>query len=37
LISQLLKQYLAYNQPNTEIIQPMASPAYGAVVMGMKK
>ncbi len=37
LISQMLKQYLAYNQPNIEIIPPMASPAYGAVVMGMKK
>ncbi len=37
LISRLLKQYLAYNHPNIEIIPPMASPAYGAVVMGMKK
>lgn len=37
LISRLLKQYLVYNQPNTEIIPPMASPSYGAVVMGMKK
>ncbi len=37
LISRLLKQYLAYNQPNIEIIPPMASPAYGAVVMGMKR
>ncbi|MDP1676668.1 MAG: BadF/BadG/BcrA/BcrD ATPase family protein [Bacteroidota bacterium] len=37
LISRLLKQYLAYNHPNMEIISPMASPAYGAVVMGMKK
>ena len=36
LISRMLKQYLAYNHPNIEIIPPMASPAYGAVVMGMK-
>jgi len=33
LISHLLQQYLVYNQPNIEIIPPMASPAYGAVVM----
>lgn len=37
LISRLLKQYLAYNHPNIEVIPPMASPAYGAVVMGTKK
>ncbi|MDD8018025.1 MAG: BadF/BadG/BcrA/BcrD ATPase family protein [Bacteroidota bacterium] len=36
LLSELLRNYLSSNFPSIEIIQPMASPAYGAVVLGMK-
>ena len=37
LVSALLKQYLDVNFPVIEIIQPMSSPAYGAIVMGQTK
>lgn len=35
LLSTLLQRYLSSNLPHLEMIQPMASPAYGAVIMGM--
>jgi N-acetylglucosamine kinase-like BadF-type ATPase len=34
LVAKLLKQYLALHFPVIEIIPPMSSPAFGAVVMG---
>jgi len=37
LLSELLHQYISSNLQHVEIIQPLASPAYGAVVIGMKK
>ena len=37
LISRLLTRYLKINFPIIEIIQPMSSPAYGAVVIGLSK
>ncbi len=36
-LSELLKQYIKTNFPIIEIISPMSSPAYGAVIIGMKK
>lgn len=37
LLSQLLRRYISSTIPFVEIIQPMSSPAYGAVLMGIKK
>ncbi|MEW5799819.1 MAG: BadF/BadG/BcrA/BcrD ATPase family protein [Bacteroidota bacterium] len=36
LLSQLLRRYISSTIPLAEIIQPMTSPAYGAVVIGMR-
>lgn len=37
IISKLLKRYLETNFPVIEIIQPLSSPAYGAVVMALSE
>lgn len=37
LLSLLLTRYIQNNYPTIDIIPPMASPAYGAVVMALKK
>ncbi len=37
LLSDLLRRFIASNIPSVEIIQPMASPAYGAVILAMGK
>ncbi|MBI2429687.1 MAG: hypothetical protein HYV29_13000 [Ignavibacteriales bacterium] len=37
LLSDLLRRFIASHIPSVEIIKPMASPAYGAVIMAMEK
>lgn len=37
ILTRLLTQYLNENFPVIEIIQPMSSPAYGAIVMALSK
>lgn len=37
LLSRFLRKHISAKLPGIEIIEPMSSPAYGAVLLGMKK